>query len=262
MARANSTATIHFGTLQIPVKVYAAAVAARASLHLLERATGLRPRQKLVSAKSGAVLERAELARGYEYAPGQLVELDDAELAGLEDKSGAIEIAEYVPADDQVLWPHGIEKVYDLGPVVAGDAAYGLLWKALWHQRQGPVAAIGQWHARGKLQLVAVVPLGGVRLALYQLYYANERRQLEQVELPGVDATILELAVRLVRERTVELLDLSKYRDGYAASLQQLVERKLAGSVTAALEASLEPPPRPRRARKAPAKRARAARAR
>ena len=69
-----------------------------------------------------------------------------------------------------------LEKAYYLGPDKGGERAYRLLLEAL--QDSGR-AALGQYSARGKQNLVLVRPLDGV-LVMEQLHYADEIRPAQR----------------------------------------------------------------------------------
>ncbi|MDJ0850208.1 MAG: Ku protein, partial [Myxococcota bacterium] len=83
-ARATSSATISFGLVSIPVKVYSAAQSKTVRFNMLDGRDRSRVKQQYVNASSGDVVPRDEMVKGYEYARGQYVVLTDEELKAFE----------------------------------------------------------------------------------------------------------------------------------------------------------------------------------
>lgn len=235
-ARATSSGTISFGLVSIPVKVFTATSSQKVRFNMLEAETGGRMKQQYVSAASGKVVERDQMVKGYEYARGQYVTLTEDELKSLEaDRTGTMDIVEFVPlgAIDFVQ----IEKSYYLGPDKGGDKAYQLLTDAM---RGKDVVAVGRWAARGKEQLVLIRPYSK-GLVLHQLFYANEVRAFDDVDL-GAELKFAEvereLAEKLIEQLTVEEFNPDNYSDSYTDRVRELVEQKVAGQeITVAPEA-------------------------
>ncbi len=226
-ARAIGSATISFGLVSIPVKLYTATSSLRVSFNLLEAKTAARVKQQYVSTVSGEVVERDAMVKGYEFARGQFVQLTEAELESLETAStGAVEIAEFVPLPTVDFLE--VEKSYYLGPDRGGDKAYQLLAQVM---QSKALVAVARWAARGKDQLVLLRPYRD-GLVLHQLYYANEMRPFDEVDRGAtllVKEVELELAERLVDHLTSERFDASKYADTYTERVRALVEQKVAG---------------------------------
>jgi len=172
-ARALGSATIAFGLVSIPVKLYSAAESAsQIRFNQIDQRDGSRVKQQLVSAKSGELVPKEEIVKGYEFAKGQYVLFTKEELKAIEVVSSyTIDIEEFVPAGsvERIYF----DKAYYLGPDKGGARAYQLLSKAL--EETGRIA-IGRYAARGKQHLIMVRPVGdGERggLLLEQLYYAD-----------------------------------------------------------------------------------------
>src|SRR5438876_1754311 len=149
------SATLSFGLVSVPVKMFSTGEASAAiSFNWLHKKDGSRLKQQYVCAKDGAKVEKDEMVKGYEFSKGQYVIFTPEELKSLEEKStNAIEVAEFVPAKqvDRVF----VEKSYFLGPDKGGERAYRLLTEAL---KQTGRVAVGQYAARGKQYVVAVRP--------------------------------------------------------------------------------------------------------
>ncbi|HTU03507.1 MAG TPA: Ku protein [Candidatus Sulfotelmatobacter sp.] len=129
--RAIGSATISFGLVSVPVQLYSTAEsAASVSFNLMHKSCGTRLKQQYICPKDNVVVERDDMAKGYEFAKGQYVLFSPEELKALDEQANnAIEITEFVPLDrvDRLY----LEKAYYLGPDKGGDRAYRLLARAL-----------------------------------------------------------------------------------------------------------------------------------
>ena len=139
-ARSIASLTISFGMVSIPVKLYSATEASRAiSFNLLHKACGSRLKQQYFCVKEEVPVPREDMAKGYEFAKDQHVEVEPGELDKLRtERDKAIGIDAFV----------GSDAVDRIG---LGDAE---LVDALAHDRDGAVE-------RGGVELLT---LGGLRL--------------------------------------------------------------------------------------------------
>lgn len=220
-----ATATISFGLVSIPCQLYSSAENSQKVRFNFLSPEGTRVKQQYVDAKSGELVPRSDLVKGYQFAKDQYVTFKPEELKALEaEATQAIEIVEFVPVD-QVERAY-IGKTYYLGPARGGDKAYRLLGAAM--QKTG-WAALAKYAARGKQYLVLVRPVGD-HLVLEQLHYAHEVRDIADVpsgEGEVVDAE-LGLAVQLIEQIASEHFDPSKYEDEVGQRMLEAVERKVA----------------------------------
>lgn len=238
-AHAITSGTISFGLVTVPVKLYAATRPQNISFNLLHDKDKSRLRQQYVCATCGEVVDRQHMTRGYEYAKNQYVVLGNEELRALEESSDqTIDIQEFVPISQ--VDPVYFEKAYLLGPDKGGHKAYRLLCEAM---KQAGMGAVAKFASRGKQQLV-LVRQSGNGLMLHGLYYADEVRGFEDVEVGDVIAlrpNELELAVQLIQQLATDAFDARKYEDEYRKKVLEVVERKIAGEEVVAAPA---PPPR------------------
>jgi DNA end-binding protein Ku len=100
-ARPIGSATVAFGLVSVPIKLYSAAEPkAKVSFNWLHRDCGSRLKQQYVCKKDGELVEKEDMVKGYEFAKEQYVLFTGDELKALEEKATeSIEIAEFVPAD-------------------------------------------------------------------------------------------------------------------------------------------------------------------
>ena len=226
-ARPLSNATITFGLVTVPVRLYpTATVSAGLSFHLLHAKDTSRLKQQYVCAKDGEVVPRSEMVKGFETSKGRYVTFTDEELKALDQQaSRGIEIAEFVPVDS--LPPTYVERSYYLGPDKGAEKAYGLLAAAMEDAR---LLAIARYAARGKDYLVALRALEG-RLVMHQLFHHDEVR--EPVAVPAgrskPTSAEMQLARRLIDSIAVARFDPSKYEDEVRQRIRKLIARKAKG---------------------------------
>jgi len=227
MPRAIATAQIAFGLVSIPVKLFSAAESSeRISFNMIHKECGSRIQQQLFCPKDERTIDRTETAKGYEFAKGQYVLFNEEELKALEEKATqAIEISEFLPST--TIDPVYFSKSYYLAPDKGGDRAYALLTKAL---EQTGRWALARYSARGKGYLVVVRPLGK-GLVMQQLYYANEVRTIDELDLgePVVKDNELKMAVQLAEMGAAEEFHPENYRDEVADRVRSLIQKKIDG---------------------------------
>lgn len=232
-ARAIGSATISFGLVSVPVKLYSSSESSSAvSFNWIHKDCGSRLKQQYICASDGAVVGKDEMVKGYEFAKDQYVLFTPDELKALEARSdNSIDIAEFVPAD-QVDKSH-LDKVYYLGPDKGGDKAYRLLSEAM---RETGLSALGRYAARGKQHLVLLSPMGD-GLIMEQLRYASEIRPFAEVPLGNgeVKPAELKLAVQFIEQVASERFEPDKYTDEVRERVLELINRKVEGEdITAA----------------------------
>lgn len=226
-ARALSSATISFGLVAIPVKLYTATSSQQVHFNMLHPETKTRVQQQYITPATGDVVERGSLVKGYEYAKGQYVVFTDEELKALEtERSNSIDIVEFVPLTSVDLL--SVEKTYYLGPDKGGDKAYRLLTESM---KRTQKVAVGRWAARGKEQLVLLRPYK-TGLVLHQMFYANEVRAFDEIETGATfqfKDVELNLAENLIAQLSHDAFDASRYKDEYAQRVLAAVDQKVAG---------------------------------
>ena len=80
-ARSIASLKISFGLVAIPVKLYSATVSSeRISFNLLRQKDGSRVKQQNVAVNDGALVQRHEMTKGYEFAKDQYVMFSAEEL--------------------------------------------------------------------------------------------------------------------------------------------------------------------------------------
>jgi DNA end-binding protein Ku len=226
-ARPLASATISFGLVSVPVKLFSTSESStRVSFNMLNKDTGNRVKQQYIDPASGTVVPRADMVKGYEFAKGQYVVFEPDELKAIEAQSdNAIMITEFVPAEEieRIYFSKG----YFLGPDKGGTRAYRLLSAAL---RDTGRAAIAKYAARGKQYLVMIRPMED-GLIMEQLHYPAEVRSFDEVPLEDgeVEDAELALAKQLIGHASVDEFDASKYHDEVHERVMELIQKKVDG---------------------------------
>ncbi len=232
------SANISFGLVSVPVSLYSASEsAANVSFNMLHKKCGTRLKQQYICPKEDVVVEKDDIAKGYEISKGHYVTFSPEEIKALDEKAtNSIDIAEFVPlsAVDRIY----LDKVYYLGPDKGGDRAYRLLGEAL---KATGRAALGQYSARGKQHLVLVRPLDGV-LVMEQLHYQPELRSAAEVPHPDTPVKEAELALakQLIEQSSTDEFRPENYRDTVRERVLDAIQQKVEGQEITAEEAPAE----------------------
>jgi len=227
-AHSIGSATVSFGLVSVPVKLFSAGESsATISFNWLHKKDGSRLKQQYICSKDGEKVEKDEMIKGYEFTKGQYVLFTPEELKTLEEPrgTGAIEITEFLPADqvDRLY----MDKTYFLGPDRGGERAYKLLSEALKKTRR---VALGQWAARGKQYLILVRPMDG-GLAMEQLRYPEELRSIADVPIPKseVKKGELDMAIKFIDQGTSEEFRPQEYKDNVRRRILDMIQQKVEG---------------------------------
>jgi len=234
--RSLASATISFGLVSIPVRIFPAAVSRHVSFHLLHMKCGNRIRYQAWCPVDEVVVPPEQIVKGYEVAKGDFVRMTAKELESLEgEASREIRIAEFVPL--ATVDPVHFDRSYYLGPDRGGGRAFGLLHDAL---AESGKAAVGRFVLRGNESLVlvrAATAPAPPALLLHTMYFHDEVRDLGELDLGGGKARPAEreLAVRLIDELSKERFEAGEFEDEHRARVLAFVRAKAKGKAKDAL---------------------------
>jgi DNA end-binding protein Ku len=226
MARPIWTGSISFGLVTIPVKAYTAVRDHDVHFHRLDKKSGQRVRNRMVTEGSGKEVDTDDLEMGFEVSSGKYVTFDNDELDALRPASTrTIDVTDFVALEE--IDPIYYERTYWLGP--DGDAAkraYQLLYAAMDDQKR---VGIGTVVMRNKQYLTAIRPLDSV-LAMSTMRFADEVVPRADIEEPPkravkVDHKALEMATRLV-EGLASDWNPKQYHDTYTEELRKRITKK------------------------------------
>ncbi|MCY3965578.1 MAG: Ku protein [Acidobacteria bacterium] len=227
-ARSVGTGTVSFGLVSIPVRLYSTSeTSGGVRFNMLDPTDNTRVKQQLVNPRTGALVERKETIKGYEFGKGQYVTFSNEEIKELQEKaSPAIEITEFVPLAE--VEPIYFEKSYYLGPEKGGERAYRLLSEAM---RTTGRSALAKHAARGKQYLVMLRPFAS-GLLMQQLKYEDELKSFDEVPL-GDETELkpgeLELAVQLIEQIANDEFQPYQYTDEVRKRLWEAIQNKIDG---------------------------------
>ena len=232
-ARPFASGNIAFGLVTIPVKLYSTGeTSVGIQFNMLHKKCGSRLKQQYICPVDNEVVEKDDIAKGYEYSKGQYVLFSDQELKALQpEATNAIEISEFIPSAQ--VDPIYFEKSWYLGADKGGDRPYRLLTEAM--KETGRVA-LARYVARGKDQLVLLRPYQN-GLVMQQLRYADELRDFSEVPIgpAEVKEPELKLAIQLIEQVAAEEFHPENYEDKQRQQTRDLIERKVQGEeITAA----------------------------
>lgn len=218
---------VTFGLVHIPVKLYPATEDHDVHFRQLHRScrTPVRYRRWCPTCDREAPPE--EIVKGYEWAPGEFVDLevDDLERLPLA-TARTVEILDFVHLEE--IDPLYFERGYYLGPADGASRAYTLLRTVL---AESSLAAVARVALRAKESL-ALLRAMAPALALETLHHPDELRPPADVDGTGQAAPPsereLEMARDLVRRLTSNW-EPARYPDRYREALQQLLAERAAG---------------------------------
>lgn len=226
-ARSIDTATIAFGLVSIPVKVYSTSEPSHEiHFHLIHEGCGERLHQQYVCPVHGKV-DRDEMAKGYELTKGNFVELSKEELTNLEAvASDELAMREFVPA--HAIDPIYVDRTYYLGPGKGGERAYRLFRDAL---EDAKLVGVASYSARGKQYVVMVRPFED-GLAMHQLRYPDEIKPWDEVpvgKLPKPQTEELRLAEQIIKHLEEDTFHADRYKDEVKGRVRALIAKKAKG---------------------------------
>ncbi len=239
--RSMATATVSFGLVSIPVKLYTTSQSSEGiSFRMLHGKCKTPLRQQYVCPTDGEKVERDQIVKGYEFAKDQYVLFSPEEIQALEEEATkTIAIEEFVPVTS--VDPVYFDRAYYLAPDKGGDRAYRLLSRAL---KESGLGGLAHYAARGKQYIVFVRPIDG-GLLMQQLRYAEEVRPFSEVPIGNggeVKEAELSLALQLLQQSASGEFHPEKYVDDTLARFQEILQKKIEGEQTVIAKGEAPPP--------------------
>jgi DNA end-binding protein Ku len=228
VARSIWSGSISFGLVNVPVKLYNAVQRKNVQFHQLHATDHARIQQRRICSADGEEVAFEDLVKGYEFAPGQYVVIDNEELDALAaKKTRLIEVEQFIDIGE--LDPLMLDSSYYVAPAPAAAKAFRLMVDAM---RDAGKVAIGRFVLRQKEHLVAL-RVHDDALVLVTLVYSDEVVSPQSLEdAAGGEAEVSERELAMARQ-LIEMLsapfDAVRYRDEYREALLALIERKVAG---------------------------------
>ncbi|MGE4426341.1 MAG: Ku protein [Solirubrobacteraceae bacterium] len=246
MPRTIWSGSISFGLVNVPVQLLSASRDRSVRFHQVRAGNGERVEMQRVAEGTDDEVDWAEIARGWETDDGQLVVLQDEDLArAAPERTRTVDIDLFV--DLAAIDPIHFDHPYWLLPRGEGDGparAYRLLRDVM---AETDRVAIGRIVIRAKEQLVALREQRGL-LSLTTMRFAEEIRDPHDTGAVPDDAatepTDEEVgdAVALIEEMTVDW-DADAYTDAHRERMLALIEEKRESGAVTIPEPEEEPEP-------------------
>jgi DNA end-binding protein Ku len=227
--RASWKGYLKLSLVSCSVALYPASNASeRISFNTLNRATGNRLKQQMIDSETEEVVEREDRVRGYEFAKGNyvIVENEDLEKVQLE-STHTIDIQEFVPQDQ-------IDQVYlDGSHYLAPDdkvaqEAFAVIREAM---KKKKVVGIGTLVLSRRERIVALIPRGkGILLTTvnYKYEVRDDEAYFEDIENVKIPDEMMDLAEHIIDKKKGKF-DPSMFEDRYENALIELLKAKQAG---------------------------------
>jgi DNA end-binding protein Ku len=212
--------------------------AKRVRFNQLNAQTGNRVQQQLIDSKTGEIVDRDQIVKGFEYDRGRYITVTDDELKALQiESSKIIDLDRFVDRDE--VDPVYLDTPYYVYP--DGELAaetFRVIGEAMAHKNK---VGMGRVTMSGRERLVLVEPRDS-GLIMSMVRSADEVRTAEfgPPAKGDIDADMVAIAETII-ERRSGTFDPTDFRDRYQDALRELVAEKTKGQIVAPREVT-EPP--------------------
>jgi DNA end-binding protein Ku len=216
---------VSFGLVSVPVKLYAATESKDVSFRQVHAKDGGRIRYQRICSLDGEEVEYSEIAKGYETEDGEMVILDDDDLAQLPaNSSREISVEKFVPREQ--IDPMLFEKSYYLEPEKSGAKPYALLRQAL---EEADRMALVTVSLRNRMSL-AVLRVRDDVIVLQTMMWPDEIRKADFASVDTADAKPAEVKMaNMLVETLAGDFEPDDYEDDYREAVESLVKAKIEG---------------------------------
>jgi DNA end-binding protein Ku len=218
---------VSFGLVNVPVKLYSATENHDVQFRQVHREDGGRIKYQRVCSIDGEPVSYDDIAKGYETEDGQMVVLDDDDLAELPvSSSREIAVQKFVPADQ--IDPMLLEKSYYLEPEKAAAKPYALLREALKEADRMAIVTV----AIRTRTTVAVLRVRDEVIVMQTMLWPDEIRSPDFATLDATEDAAKSNELKMARMLVDSLsgdYDPEEYEDDYQEAVEALVKAKLEG---------------------------------
>lgn len=217
---------LSFGMINIPVRLYNASKERLLNFKLLDKTDHCPIGYTKICKTDGRTIVKEDIVRGYEVEKNEYVIMTEEDFKNADPKkTGSIEIASFVPADD--IHPRFYEKPYFLEPDEKAAKAYAIIRDAI---KQSGLIGVARYVIKEREHVGAVMTVEK-KLMLVQIRFQNEFTKPEGLNFAeSVDYTDKELkmAVAFIKE-LAEPFEPSKFKDRYTETLLKAIKDKSKG---------------------------------
>jgi DNA end-binding protein Ku len=216
---------VSFGLVSVPVKLYAATESKDVSFRQVHAKDGGRIRYQRICSLDGEEVEYSEIAKGYETEDGEMVILDDDDLAQLPaNSSREISVEKFVPREQ--IDPMLFEKSYYLEPEKSGAKPYALLREALEESDRMALVTVS---LRNRMSL-AVLRVRDDVIVLQTMMWPDEVRNPDFASVDTSEAKPQEVKMaQMLVETLAGDFDPDEYEDDYREAVEAMVRTKIEG---------------------------------
>lgn len=200
----------------------------RISFNTLNRDTGNRLKQQMIDAETEEVVEREDRVKGYEFAKGHYVTVEDEDLEKVEiESTHTIDIQNFVPESE-------IDQVYlDGSHYLAPDdkvaeEAFAVIREAM---KKKKVVGLGRLVLNRRERIVALSPRGKgilVTTVRYKYEVREDEAYFEDIEDVDIPDEMMDLAEHIIDKKKAKF-DPDKFEDRYENALIEMLKAKQAG---------------------------------
>ena len=218
---------VSFGLVSVPVKLYAATESHDVQFRQVHAKDGGRIKYQRVCSIDGEEVAYADIAKGYETDDGQMVILDDDDLAELPSSSSReISVEKFVPSEQ--IDPLLLEKSYYLEPDKAAAKPYALLRESLKEADRMAVVTV----ALRNRTSTAVLRVRDDVIVLQTMMWPDEIRSPDFAGLDVKESEVKPQELKMARLLVDTLAgdyDATEYEDDYRGAVEAIVQAKLEG---------------------------------
>ncbi|MGH3910042.1 MAG: Ku protein [Pseudonocardiaceae bacterium] len=223
MVRAIWNGVVSFGLVTVPVRLYAATTNHDIRFHQVHEPDGGRIRYKRFCEICGIEVPYEDIVRGHETDDGELITLDDDDMATLPTAAAReITVLEFVPAEQ--VDPLLLDRSYYLEPDPKAAKPYALLRETLRRTDQMAVAKVALRHR----ETLALLRVRGSAIVLQTMLWPDEVREPDFPTLRS-EADLrpqeLQMAATLVAALAADF-DPTRFQDEYTTAVQELIAYK------------------------------------
>jgi DNA end-binding protein Ku len=216
---------VSFGLVSVPVKLYSATESKDISFRQVHAKDGGRIKYQRICSIDGEEVAYADIAKGYETEDGEMVILDDSDMAELPATSSReISVEKFVPSEQ--IDPMLFEKSYYLEPEKSGAKPYALLRQAL---EEADRMALVTVSLRNRMSL-AVLRVRDDVIVLQTMMWPDEIRNADFASVDTADAKPAEVKMaKMLVETLAGDFEPDEYEDDYRQAVEALVTAKIEG---------------------------------
>ncbi len=216
---------VSFGLVSVPVKLYSATESKDISFRQVHAKDGGRIKYQRICSLDGEEVPYADIAKGYETEDGEMVILDEDDMADLPASSSReISVEKFVPSEQ--IDPMLFEKSYYLEPEKTGTKPYALLRQALEESDRMALVTVA---LRQRMSL-AVLRVRDDVIVLQTMMWPDEIRQPDFSAADTSDAKPAEVKMaNMLVETLAGDFTPDDFEDDYRSAVEELVRAKIEG---------------------------------